>query len=101
MNSDRVEGPALEEDSLMTMRKPEVFKRHGERRCGKGFTLEELKKAGTNFNVAMQLRIPIDRRRRTAHEENIEMIKVLLRHRKTGSKPRKTARKSKRQTPHN
>lgn len=90
----------MEEDFLMTMKKPEVFKRHGERRCGKGFSLEELKKAGTNFKVAMELRIPIDHRRRTAHEENIEMIKVSLRNRKTSSKPRKIAGKSKRQTPH-
>lgn len=86
----------MEKDLPMTMTKPKVFKRHRGRRPGKGFSLEELKKAGTNFKEAMNLRIPTDPKRRTAHEENIEMLKALLEDGKTGFKPRKTTRKSKR-----
>jgi ribosomal protein L13E len=80
----------------MTTTRPKVFKKHGERRFGKGFSLGELKKAGMNFKEVKELGIPTDPRRRTAHEENIEIIKVFLRDRKTVSKSRKTTRKPKR-----
>jgi large subunit ribosomal protein L13e len=80
----------------MTSTRPKVFKKHGERRFGKGFSLGELKKADLNFREAMKLGIPIDSKRRTAYEENIRMIKVFLRVRKTGSMSRKTTRKPKR-----
>lgn len=80
----------------MTATRSKVFKKHGERRFGKGFSLSELKNAGMNFKEAKELGIPTDPRRRTVHEENIEIIKVFLRDRKTVSKSRKTTRKPKR-----
>lgn len=58
--------------------KPLVFKKGGKQRLGKGFSLDELKKVGLNPKQALKLRIPIDTRRRTVHEENIEKLKRLL-----------------------
>jgi ribosomal protein L13E len=69
---------------------PKVFKKGGKERCGKGFSGEELKKAGLSFKEALKLGIPIDSKRRTAHEENAEAIKTFL----ENAKP-KTKRKGK------
>ena len=58
--------------------KPKVFKKGGKQRCGKGFSGEELKKAGLSFKDALRFGIPVDFKRRTAHEENVEAIKAFL-----------------------
>ncbi|MEM3626491.1 MAG: ribosomal protein L13e [Candidatus Bathyarchaeia archaeon] len=58
--------------------KPKVFKKNGRQRHGKGFSKEELKRAGLSFTEALKLGIPIDYRRKTAHEENINVIKSFL-----------------------
>lgn len=58
--------------------KPKVFKKDGKQRLGKGFSREELKKAGINLKDALKLGIPMDSRRRTAHQENVEAIKGFL-----------------------
>ena len=55
--------------------KPEVAKADG-KRLGKGFSLEELKKAGLNKAEAKRLEIPVDNRRKTAHEQNVKTIKA-------------------------
>ena len=96
ISSDKVEDPTLEKYLPVNMTRLKVFKKHGDQRPGKGFSLEELQKAGTNFKEVMDLGIPTDPRRKTAHQENIEVIKALLKNRKTVSKPRKTTRKPKR-----
>lgn len=62
----------------MMSTKPKVFKKDGRQRYGKGFSKGELKKAGLSFTEALKLGIPIDYRRRTAHEENINIIKSFL-----------------------
>ncbi|MDH5753862.1 MAG: ribosomal protein L13e [Candidatus Bathyarchaeota archaeon] len=78
----------------MTAIKPIVFKKGGKQRYGRGFSREELKKTGLSFKEALKLRIPVDFRRRTIHEENINAINGLLKSKKTMSKSKKR-RKSK------
>jgi large subunit ribosomal protein L13e len=74
--------------------KPIVFKKGGKQRYGKGFSREELKKAGLSFKEALKLGISVDSRRRTVHEENVNAIKGFLKSRKAASKSKKR-RKSK------
>jgi ribosomal protein L13E len=47
----------------------------GKSRSGKGFSPDELKEAGLNAGDARALKIPVDRKRRTSHEENITALK--------------------------
>ncbi len=76
--------------------KPVVFKKGGEQRFGKGFSLGELKAAGLNPKQAVKLRIPVDVRRKTAHEENIEKLRRFLEEIRENVKSEleKTARKA-------
>ncbi len=69
--------------------KPRVLRKNGKQREGKGFSREELKQAGTNTAEALRLKIPIDMKRKTAHEHNIAALKTLLQSRKTDSKPKR------------
>jgi ribosomal protein L13E len=73
---------------MMTAR-PKVFKKGRKQRYGRGFSREELKKAGLSFKEALKLSIPIDSKRRTTHEENVEIIKTLLKNMKTETKHKK------------
>lgn len=71
--------------------KPKVFKKGGKQRSGRGFSREELKKAGLIPKEALKMGIPVDFRRRTVHEENVEIIKTFL---KSGeAKPKKRTKK--------
>jgi large subunit ribosomal protein L13e len=81
----------------MIAAKPRVFKTREKKRHGKGFSREELKKAGTNMTEALKLRIPLDPRRKTAHEENIEAVKTFIAQKKAEQKPKK--QKPKKQKP--
>jgi len=65
---------------------PKVFKKGGKKRYGKGFSRDELKKAGINVRKALNLNLPIDVRRRTVHQENIEILKTFLQSQKTKPK---------------
>lgn len=79
---------------------PRVFKTREKKRHGKGFSREELKKAGTNMTEASKLRIPLDPRRKTAHEENIETVKTLIAQKKAERTPKKqTPKKQKPKKP--
>ncbi|MEM1565511.1 MAG: ribosomal protein L13e [Candidatus Bathyarchaeia archaeon] len=62
----------------MEIFKPLVFKKGGKQRVGKGFSLDEMKKVGLKPKQALKLGIPIDSRRRTVHEENVEKLRKLL-----------------------
>jgi large subunit ribosomal protein L13e len=73
----------------MIAARPRVFKTREKKRHGKGFSREELKKAGTNMAEALKLRIPLDPRRKTAHEENIEAVKAFIAQKKAEQKPKK------------
>ncbi len=56
--------------------KPKILKPDEKQRLGKGFSREELKKAGVNLAVARSIELPIDMRRRTVHDENVEAVKA-------------------------
>ncbi|MEM2429961.1 MAG: ribosomal protein L13e [Nitrososphaerales archaeon] len=47
-------------------------------RLGRGFSLLELKEAGLSIKDARRLNLRVDPRRKTAHKENIELIKNWL-----------------------
>jgi len=78
----------------MTAVKPIVFKREGKQRSGRGFSREELKGAGLSLKEALKLSIPVDSRRRTVHEKNVDVIKAFFESKKVASKSKKR-RKSK------
>ncbi|MCJ7698944.1 ribosomal protein L13e [Candidatus Bathyarchaeota archaeon] len=77
----------------MTIANARVFKAREKQRDGKGFSREELKKAGTNMTDALKLKIPLDPRRKTAHEENIEAVKAFVAQKKAEQKPKKKPKK--------
>ncbi|HID91085.1 TPA: 50S ribosomal protein L13e [Candidatus Bathyarchaeota archaeon] len=57
-----------------------VVRRPGkrERRQSRGFSRGELMGAGLTFREAIRLEIPIDKRRRTVYEENVDTLKQYL-----------------------
>jgi large subunit ribosomal protein L13e len=85
--------------------KPKILKPNGKQRDGRGFSPEELKKAGLNKTEAARIGIPTDPRRKTAHDENVEAIKAYAEKKKAEAKPKKpkpspeTKRKPKSQKP--
>ena len=50
---------------------------YGYKRQGRGFSREELEKAGLNRFQASLLNVPIDSRRSTVHEENVKVLQYL------------------------
>jgi len=72
--------------------KAKVLRKGAKPRYGRGFSLQELKKAGLSLKEALRLHIPVDSRRRTLHEENIEVIKNLLESKKVPSKPKRKSK---------
>jgi ribosomal protein L13E len=78
----------------MTTR-PNVIKRHGKHAEGKGFSSEELRKSGLSLKEAVKLHIPVDPRRKTAHDENVETLKGVVKEKKAATKPKKPKGKSK------
>ena len=69
--------------------KPKIIKPNGKQREGRGFSREELKKAGLNKTEAARIGIPTDPRRKTAHDENVEAIKAYAEKKKAEAKPKK------------
>jgi large subunit ribosomal protein L13e len=55
-----------------------VGKGNYERRRGRGFSRGELKEAGTTIGQALLAGIAVDRRRRSVHSENVELLKTQL-----------------------
>jgi len=68
-------------------------------RIGKGFSLEELRQVGINATTARKLKIPVDKRRRTCHPENVELLKQFLAPilKKEERKPKRPAKKRKKE----
>ncbi|MDH5437641.1 MAG: ribosomal protein L13e [Candidatus Bathyarchaeota archaeon] len=56
-----------------------VRKKDGGIREGRGFSRDELRKAGVGIKQALKMGIPIDQRRKTKHEENVKTLKKHLR----------------------
>ncbi len=55
-----------------------IVKRNKKLRNGKGFSQGELKETGLSLKQALQMGIPIDTRRSSEHEENVEILKAHL-----------------------
>lgn len=68
--------------------KPEVVKPDG-KRSGRGFSRGELKKAGLNKAEAKKLKIPVDLRRKTAYDQNVETLRACARKKQTEAKPKR------------
>lgn len=79
----------------MPLVKARVFKDADRQRFGKGFSQEELKKAGTSLTEAAKQKIPVDPRRRTMHEENVQAVKAVLEAKKAEAKPKRKPKKLK------
>jgi large subunit ribosomal protein L13e len=47
----------------------------GKQRAGKGFSRQELKKAGLDLRAQKKYNLRIDKRRKTAYEENVKLLK--------------------------
>ena len=68
--------------------KPVIAKKGGKQRVGKGFSPEELEKAGLNPAEAKRLEIPVDKRRETVHDVNVEALKAYAAKMKAEAKPK-------------
>jgi len=60
----------------MHLIRPTIISQTGKRRPGKGFSPDEIKEAGLDAGSARKLGIPVDRKRKTSREENIEALKA-------------------------
>ncbi len=47
-------------------------------RHGRGFSLAELREAGISLGEARRLGIPVDKRRRSMHKHNVEILSEFL-----------------------
>jgi large subunit ribosomal protein L13e len=47
-------------------------------RVGRGYSIGEIRAAGLNLKLAKYLNIPIDPRRRSIHNENVESLKKFI-----------------------
>jgi len=56
-----------------------VEKKFGKTRKGRGFSGDELREVELDFQQALKLRLPIDKRRKTTHAENVKALKQFLR----------------------
>jgi large subunit ribosomal protein L13e len=80
--------------------KPKIRRTDGKERNGRGFSLEELERAGLNKAEAKKLEIPVDKRRKTVHDQNVQKIKLYAKKKKAETKPKpkpkpKTKKKAK------
>ena len=68
--------------------KPKILNPKGKKRNGRGFSPNELEKAGLNAVEALKAGLPVDFRRKTAHQENVDAIKAYMEKVKTEAKPK-------------
>jgi ribosomal protein L13E len=68
--------------------KPRIMKQDGKQRNGRGFSTEELKKAGLNSAEAREMGLLADLRRRTMHDENVEVLKACAEKKRAEVKPK-------------
>jgi large subunit ribosomal protein L13e len=57
---------------------PRVFAPNKRQRRGRGFSREEIKKAGLTPQQALAHGLIVDYKRKTDHEENVEALKALM-----------------------
>ena len=65
-----------------------ITKQNGKQSTGRGFSPSELEKAGVNKQQAKQMGIPVDVKRKSAHDENIATIKAHAQKAKAEAKPK-------------
>lgn len=58
--------------------RPITYKKDGDKRNGRGFSSKELEKTGLTLRQALRVRLPVDARRRTVHDENVKLLKQRL-----------------------
>ncbi len=56
-----------------------VAKKFGKTRGGRGFSREELREVNLDFQQALRLKLPVDKRRKTKRAENVKALKHFLR----------------------
>lgn len=71
----------------MTLIEPKVFKNDGKQRSGRGFSREELNKAGSSMKKALKLGLRVDAKRKTAYDQNVEALKAFIQEKKTVESP--------------
>ena len=73
-----------------------IIQRGNRAREGKGFSNEELKEAGLSPGEAKRLGIPVDTRRKTSYDDNVETLKEYLKEAKEAglkvSKPKQSGK---------
>ncbi|HMK94870.1 MAG TPA: ribosomal protein L13e [Candidatus Limnocylindrales bacterium] len=65
-----------------------IIKRNGKKSTSRGFSLAELKQAGLTRQDAKQMSIPLDVKRKSLHDENVEALKVHAEKAKAKAKPK-------------
>lgn len=68
--------------------RPTITKQNGKQSSGRGFSPNELAKAGLDKAQAKKLGIPLDYKRKTAHDQNIATIKAHAQKAKAEAKPK-------------
>ena len=68
--------------------KPKILNPKGKQRSGRGFSRNEIEKARVNATEASKAGLPVDFRRKTAHEENVEAVKAYMEKVKAEAKPK-------------
>ena len=76
----------------MATAKAIVVGNDGEKRDGRGFSRQELKNAGLGLKQALKLGLPVDSKRKTAHEENVEALKATVKAQKPASKSKRKSK---------
>jgi ribosomal protein L13E len=69
-----------------------IVKPDGKQRSGRGFSPEELKKAGIDPAEAKRLEIPVDKRRKTSHNQNVKAVKAYAEKAKAKAKKKAEAK---------
>lgn len=65
-----------------------ITKQNGKQSTGRGFSPSELEKAGLNKQQAKQMGIPVDVKRKSAHDENIATLKAQAQKAQAEAKPK-------------
>jgi len=68
--------------------KATIIRQNGRKAESRGFSLSELKNAGLTKQDAMKIGIPLDTKRKSAHDENVETLKSHAEKAKAEAKPK-------------
>ncbi len=74
--------------------KPKILKPDGKQRKGRGFSRDEIGKAGLDAAEAAKLGLPVDCRRKTAHDENVAAVKAYVEKQKAKAKKKSKSQKT-------